>query len=62
MRIRFSNALLWRGLDDTPALQNFDVVDGAIGTCDLNQHSLCPHSETVTVIHYLLAESTSAQM
>ncbi len=27
MRIRYSNALLWRGLDDSPAYTEFDVVD-----------------------------------
>ena len=30
MRIRYSNALLWRGSDDSPELTNFDVVDGLI--------------------------------
>jgi predicted amidohydrolase YtcJ len=30
MRVRYSNALLWRGLDDSPSLCDFDVVDGRI--------------------------------
>jgi hypothetical protein len=34
MRIRYSNALLWRGLDDSPSIQDFDVVDGVIATAD----------------------------
>jgi predicted amidohydrolase YtcJ len=34
MRIRYSNALLWRGLDDSPTLQNFDVVDGIVAAAD----------------------------
>ena len=34
MRIRYTNALLWRGLDDSPALQNFDVVDGKVADPD----------------------------
>ena len=34
MRIRYSNALLWRGLEDSPKLQNFDVVDGIITPSD----------------------------
>ncbi|MBP6087413.1 MAG: amidohydrolase [Rhodoluna sp.] len=34
MRIRYSNALLWRGLDDSPALSRFDVVDGAVAEID----------------------------
>lgn len=28
VRIRYSNALLWRGMDDEPKLTSFDVVDG----------------------------------
>ncbi len=34
MRIRYSNALLWRGLEDSPKLQNFDVVDGIVAAAD----------------------------
>ena len=34
MRIRYSNALLWRGLDDSPELTNFDVVDGLVHSCE----------------------------
>jgi predicted amidohydrolase YtcJ len=34
MRFRYSNALLWRGLDDTPELTAFDVVDGIIAESD----------------------------
>ena len=34
MRIRYSNALLWRGLDGSPELQNFDVVDGIMAAAD----------------------------
>lgn len=34
MRIRYSNALLWRGLDDSPAIESFDVVDGLIAAVD----------------------------
>lgn len=34
MRVRYSNALLWRGLDDSPVLQTFDVVDGIIAAFD----------------------------
>lgn len=30
MRIRYSNAQVWRGLDDAPELTSFDVVDGLI--------------------------------
>ena len=30
MRIRYSNALLWRGLNDSPELSDFDVVGGLI--------------------------------
>jgi predicted amidohydrolase YtcJ len=34
VRIRYSNALLWRGLDDSPTVQNFDVVDGIVAAAD----------------------------
>jgi predicted amidohydrolase YtcJ len=34
VRIRYSNALLWRGLDDSPAIASFDVVDGLIAAVD----------------------------
>jgi predicted amidohydrolase YtcJ len=30
MRVRYSNALLWRGLDDAPDLTSFDVLNGLI--------------------------------
>ncbi len=34
MRIRYSNALLWRGPDDSPAIRSFDVVDGFMAARD----------------------------
>lgn len=36
MRIRYSNALLWRGLDASPEPTTFDVVNGAIADVDFN--------------------------
>lgn len=52
MRIRYSNALLWRGLDDSPELTTFDVVDGLLApvartsrpdrTVDLNSAFVMP--------------------
>jgi predicted amidohydrolase YtcJ len=36
MRIRYSNALLWRGLDSSPELTSFDVVDGRIAIGQTN--------------------------
>lgn len=36
MRIRYTNAVLWRGLDDSPCNQSFDVVDGFMATSDEN--------------------------
>ena len=36
MRVRYSNALLWRGLDDTPTLTNFDVLNGEIANPEPN--------------------------
>lgn len=37
MRIRYSNALLWRGLDASPELTSFDVVDGKMAPTDLSE-------------------------
>ena len=34
MRIRYSNALLWSGLDNEPRLSDFDVLDGVIAQSD----------------------------
>lgn len=34
MRIRYSNALLWRGPDDSPTIDSFDVVDGFVAALD----------------------------
>jgi predicted amidohydrolase YtcJ len=36
MRIRYSNALLWRGLNSSPELTTFDVVDGKVARVDFN--------------------------
>jgi predicted amidohydrolase YtcJ len=36
MRIRYSNALLWRGLDASPELTTFDVVDGKVSAPSAN--------------------------
>ena len=36
MRIRYSNALLWRGLDDEPCLTDFDVLEGVMTAPDLH--------------------------
>jgi predicted amidohydrolase YtcJ len=37
MRVRYSNALLWRGLDDSPTKISFDAVDDVI--VELDAHS-----------------------
>ena len=34
MRVRYTNTLLWRGLNDTPELKSFDVLDGVITASD----------------------------
>ncbi|MEO0027870.1 MAG: hypothetical protein RL716_1201 [Actinomycetota bacterium] len=36
MRIRYSNALLWRGLDASPELTSFDVLDGKVSSTTSN--------------------------
>ncbi|MFM6939762.1 MAG: amidohydrolase [Rhodoluna sp.] len=37
MRIRYSNAVLWRGLDDEPKCTDFDVVDGLFAVSQPDQ-------------------------